>query len=109
MKAKGFLAIALLVGSSLAVADDVPTFELTIQDHEFQPAELSVPANQKVKLLVKNLDATPEEFESHELDREKLILAGQQGVIYIGPLNPGWYPFYGEFNEDTAQGVIHAQ
>jgi len=107
MKLIAFFAATLLSfgASSLAVAE-TPVVEISIKDHKFQPAEVTVPAGTKVKLLVRNLDSTPEEFESHELNREKIIPGGKQAVIYIGPLKPGKYPFFGEFHEDTAKGVI---
>ncbi len=84
-------------------------FRLAIQDHRFQPAELKVPAGVKIRLAVENRDPTPEEFESHELNREKLIAGKSSATIFIGPLQPGRYPYYGEFNDKTAQGVIIAQ
>jgi plastocyanin len=90
----------------LAVESD---YVLVIKDHQFQPAELSVPAGKKIKLVIENHDASPEEFESHSLNREKLITANGSVSIYIGPLSVGRYPFYGEFNEATAQGVIVAK
>lgn len=86
-----------------------PMFELIIRDHLFYPSELIVPAGKKIKLLVINEDSTPEEFESYELNREKVILGGRKTVIFIGPLNPGVYPFFGEFNMATAQGEIIAK
>jgi hypothetical protein len=70
---------------------------------------LKVPANTKVKLLVENQDATPEEFESHDLNREKVIQGGSRATIYVGPLQPGRYRFFGEFHEATAQGAIIAE
>jgi hypothetical protein len=82
---------------------------LVIRNHRFEPAELHIPANKKVKILVSNEDATPEEFESHELNREKVIPANGKVVIYIGPVAPGRYPFFGEFNPKTAVGVIIAE
>lgn len=94
---------------TVAASEDVPSFGITIENHLFSPAELEVPAGQKVKLVVKNLDPTPEEFESHELGREKVIAGNSEGVIFIGPLEAGTYPYFGEFNEDTAQGKIIAK
>ena len=41
------------------------SYELTIKDHRFEPLELQVPAGKRFKLVVKNLDPTAEEFESH--------------------------------------------
>ena len=60
-------------------------------------------------LLVKNLDPTPEEFESYELNREKVIAGTSQAVIFIGPLAPGEYPFFGEFYPKTAQGKVRVE
>ena len=90
-------------------ADDAPTFEIVIKNHKFEPLTLEVPANKKVKLIVKNQDPTPEEFESYELNREKVIAGNSQAVIFIGPLEPGTYPYFGEFNMATAQGKIVAK
>lgn len=82
---------------------------LVIREHRFEPAEIKVPAGQKIKLVVHNQDATPEEFESHELNREKVIAPGAKVNIFIGPLNPGRYPFFGEFHEKTARGTVIAE
>lgn len=86
-----------------------PVIEIEIRDHLFYPEEVIVPADTKVKLLVKNLDPTPEEFESYELNREKVISGNSQAVIFIGPLPPGEYPFFGEFNPKTAQGKVRVE
>ena len=83
--------------------------QLIIKNHRFEPAELKVPAGQRIKLLVHNQDATPEEFESHALNREKVIPGNSQTIIFVGPLYPGTYPFFGEFNQQTAQGKIIAK
>ena len=94
--------------ANVAVAGD-NDYKLLIQEHRFQPAELIIPAGKKVKLLVENRDPTPEEFESHDLNREKVIAGLSTVSIFIGPLSAGRYRFYGEFNEKTAQGVIVVQ
>ena len=85
------------------------TFTLRIVDHRFVPAELEVPAGTKIKLIVKNEDATAEEFESTTLRREKVIAGKSEGIVYIGPLSPGRYEFFGEFNPKTARGFIVAK
>ncbi|MBI5920601.1 MAG: cupredoxin domain-containing protein [Betaproteobacteria bacterium] len=84
-------------------------YSLVIRNHVFEPSEIRVPAKQKIRLIVKNQDATPEEFESHELNREKVIPAGATVKILIGPLAPGRYPFVGEFHEATARGTVIAE
>ena len=102
---KRLLLIALLLPINAHAAD----YMLTIKDHQFQPAELTVPPGTKIKLQIENQDATPEEFDSYPLNREKVIAGHSTATIYIGPLAPGRYPFTGEFHATTAQGVIVAQ
>ncbi|PUA27015.1 MAG: hypothetical protein B0W54_19470 [Cellvibrio sp. 79] len=103
------LLLILLGISPPLYAMAAPEFTIEIRDHLFFPSTLVVPANTKVKLIIINKDSTPEEFESYELNREKVIMGGAKAVIFIGPLKPGDYPFFGEFNPKTAQGLIRAQ
>lgn len=103
------LVIALCALLPIAVLAKTPVFELEIRDHLFHPEEVRIPANTKVKLIVYNRDSTPEEFESYELNREKVIMGGRKANIFIGPLEPGTYPFFGEFNPKTAQGRVVAE
>ena len=104
---------ALIIGVFLAIAAPVwaddPEFSLVIKDHRFTPADLQIPARTKVRLVIKNEDPTPEEFESTQLHREKVVPAGQQIVIIVGPLDAGTYPFFGEFHKGTAQGKLIAK
>lgn len=103
------IAALLVACAALPLATaSTPVFEIEIRDHLFYPAELVVPAGTKIKLVIVNRDATPEEFESYPLNREKLITGGGQAVIFVGPLEPGEYPFFGEFFPKTAQGVLIA-
>lgn len=104
---KYLLLLLALCSLSVTAADN--EIALVIRDHRFEPAEVKVPAGQKIKLVVHNQDTTPEEFESHELNREKVIAPGAKVNIYIGPLNPGRYPFFGEFHEKTARGTVIAE
>jgi len=108
-----FVAVALAAG--LALSSHSPSlaenFKATvvIKDHRFEPAEIKVPVATRVDLSVVNQDATPEEFESHQLRVEKVIPGGSTGIVRFGPLAPGTYPFFGEFNETTAQGLVVVQ
>lgn len=85
---------------------ETPIFEIAIKDHKFNPAIVEIPAGQKVKLVIKNQDPTPEEFESHDFNREKVISGNSEGVVFVGPLDAGEYKFFGEFHEKTAQGKL---
>ena len=105
---KKFITPFLLTFSLTAFAADVEV-KLVIENHRFQPETVNVPVGQKIKLLIENRDSTPEEFESHALNREKVIPAKSTATVYIGPLVAGSYPFVGEFNDKTAKGVIVAK
>jgi hypothetical protein len=102
-----FLASLLCLPLLASAADR--EINLVIKDHRFALAEVKIPAGQKVKLLVDNQDTTPEEFESHDLNREKVIPGKTKATMFIGPLKPGRYSFVGEFNEATANGVVVAE
>lgn len=101
--------IALLFALAPLAQAAEPAFEIAIRDHRFEPSEITVPANTRINLIVKNEDATPEEFESKKLNREKVIPGKSQATIAIGPLKAGEYPFVGEFHEKTAAGKLIAR
>src|SRR5262245_7800042 len=82
------------------------SYSLTIHDTRFEPATLDVKAGTKFKLVVRNARKVTAEFESAELNREKVIPAGQSVVIYIGPLAPGTYPFFDDFHQSTRGQMI---
>jgi|SRR6516165_7040232 plastocyanin len=98
----------LAFGATSAQAQETEV-KLLIRDHKFEPSELTVPAGKKIKLIIENQDATAEEFESYELNREKVVPAKGQVTVFVGPLKPGRYPFFGDFHKDTAKGVLVAQ
>ena len=102
------LLVLLCFIPALASAQ-VPEFRVAIKDHKFTPTEVRIPAGKKVRLIVVNEDPTPEEFESHSLNREKVIPGKSSAKIFIGPLKPGRYDFEGEFNPKTARGVVIAE
>jgi len=102
------LMAELTLGTATVAAQDTDV-RVVIKDHKFVPAEITVPAGKKIKLIVENQDATAEEFESYELNREKVVPGKGQIAIFVGPLSPGRYPFFGDFHKDTAKGVLIVQ
>jgi len=103
------LAAAVLLPAGTSSAAEPASYTLSIKNHRFQPSVLNVPAGKRFKLVVRNLDPTPEEFESKSLNREKVVRGNGRITINIGPLKPGTYKFYGEFHEKTAQGRLVAK
>jgi len=101
-----FIVLGLMLASVAASAADIPEYRLVIQNHVYQPTELKVPADAKFKLVIENRDATPEEFESNEFNREKIVLPNSSATVFVGPLKAGRYKFFGDFHQETAQGVL---
>ncbi|MEO3679643.1 cupredoxin domain-containing protein [Rheinheimera sp. FR7-31] len=99
------LGLLLLWSFALSARQE---FTLTLKDHLFSPSRLVVPAETKIKIRLINHDPTPEEFESFNLNREKVVLGQAEAVIYLGPLRPGEYPFFGDFHPDSAKGLLIA-
>ncbi len=100
---------AALLLAALAVAParaDDPTFAITLKNQQFVPSEIDIPAGVKVKLLVRNANPTASEFESHQLHREKIVTAGQEITVFVGPLDPGSYEFFDDFHPQTRGHLI---
>jgi plastocyanin len=100
------VAAAALVGT--AAASDASSVELSLKDHRFTPASITVPAGQKVRINLVNQDPATEEFDSHDLRVEQLVTPRGRISFWIGPLKPGEYSFMGEFHAATAQGKVTA-
>lgn len=101
--AAGSLLLAL---AGVAVAENMPEYTLVIKNHLYEPSELHVPAGTKIKLIVRNEDATPEEFESTDFGREKIVPPNASITVFVGPLKAGTYGFFGDFHQATAQGRL---
>ena len=102
------LALAMLfivAGFGSVLAADPAPVSITIRDRQFVPAEITVPAGAKVELQIRNEQTTAAEFESHQMRREKVIPPGGTVSLYIGPLNPGRYEFFDDFNPKN-RGVV---
>jgi heme/copper-type cytochrome/quinol oxidase subunit 2 len=106
---KRFLIAALLALPLAAFATEVPMFTLTIKNHRYEPTTLKVPADTKIRIKIVNNDSTPEEFESSEFNREKIVMPNSSITVFVGPLTAGKYGFFGDFHQDTAQGTLIAE
>ena len=96
---------ALFVLAPFAAADPPPV-QLEIRAQAFVPAEIHVPAGQKVQLHIVNDDDLPAEFESTDLSREIVVPAHKDVKVYIGPLDPGRYRFFNDFHQQSQGWVI---
>jgi hypothetical protein len=103
------LGMVATLGPSSRALSQSDTYALTIKGGQFEPREIVIPAKQKISLIVENLDATPSEFESTDLGREKVVAPGARVTVFIGPLRAGRYEFFDDFKPDTPHGYIVAR
>jgi plastocyanin len=108
LAALGAVALAgvLVARPDQARAAAPDTIRITLQEHRFTPATISVAAGQRVQIELVNRDKATEEFDSHDLKIEKLVTPNGKVKFWIGPLKPGTYSFMGEFHPATAQGRV---
>jgi len=96
----------LVTAPATRLAAQDASYSLTIHDDRFEPSTLNVKAGVKFQLRVKNARKVAAEFESAELNREKVVPPGQSTVIYVGPLAPGTYPFIDDFHQSTRGHLV---
>ncbi|HKB58756.1 MAG TPA: cupredoxin domain-containing protein [Gallionellaceae bacterium] len=102
-----------LAPAAAAAADEGQTpvrdYHLVIKNHRWNHDTVVIPADTKVRFLLENQDDTPEEFDSRDLNVEKVLMGHSKGQVYIGPLKAGRYKFQGEYHPTHAQGVVIAK
>jgi plastocyanin len=103
------LAVAtLMVGTAVTGSGEEVPASVAIREAGFEPTTLEVKAGVKFELIVENATSKAAEFESSELNREKVVPAGSTVRINIGPLAPGSYPYVDDFNK-AHRGMIVAK
>lgn len=97
-----------MVLTGAAHADSVPTpvFHITLTNQAFKPDTLTVPADQRFKIMIANKDALPAEFESSDLHREVVLPGHTELPVYVGPLKPGTYHYFNDFHPQTTGTLI---
>jgi hypothetical protein len=103
------VAMALLLPFALGGAfaqGQYATIEIVVKDKKFVPAEVKAPANARIVIQVKNQDAVAMEFESKSLKVEKVVAPNSEGLVRVGPLKPGRYEFFDDFNEKNRGTLI---
>jgi heme/copper-type cytochrome/quinol oxidase subunit 2 len=102
------LCATAMFAASPALAQQATEIRLTYSGGQFQPSQVSAPADKPITFRVKNADAKAMEFESKSLRVEKVVAPGTEGVINVRALKPGRYEFYDDFN-DKARGALIVQ
>lgn len=108
---KRYLVYSLVLSTllSVSVTAQAEDYVLTLKNNQFSPKVLTIPAGQKIKITIKNQDATPAEFESSDMNREKIVGANSEIIVFIGPLDAGSYGYFDDFHHDTTTGTIIAK
>ena len=101
------LLAAVLLAPGLSRAAEA--IQLTLKDHHFSPASITVPSDSRFRLEVTNLDPTPAEFESPDLRAEKIVVPGGHIMVMAGPLKAGTYSFVDDYHPDVAHGTATAK
>jgi hypothetical protein len=105
-----FMSLTMLVGvfstSNSALAAESLPLMLVVHDNRFEPEQLTLPTGVKLKLLIRNLDTNPIEFESFDLSREIIVPGHGEVTIYVGPLEPGSYQFFNDFNHEMRGSIM---
>ena len=105
------LRLSLLCAIGLFVvapsfAQQVTEIHLTYSKGQFQPKEVSAPADKPISFRIKNLDAKAMEFESKTLKVEKVVAGSSDATINVRAQKPGRYEFFDEYNEKVARGAL---
>jgi hypothetical protein len=101
-----FITLSLVY---VKASDDIFQIDIDIRNHRFEPSVFDAPVGRRLKLVIHNKDDTIEEFESFDLKREKIVPANGQVNIILAPLEEGRYEFFGDFNQETARGVLNVK
>jgi plastocyanin len=89
----------------LANAEDT-TFEVSVKDHQFQPAEFKAAAGAAIVFKVKNLSTSPVEFESEPLQFETVVKPNAEIVVKVKPQKPGRYVFFDDLHQETKGTLV---
>jgi plastocyanin len=99
------IASAFAIAAPLARAEDA-TLEVSVKDHQFQPAEFKAAAGTAIVFKVKNLGAEPVEFESEPLQFETVVKPNAEITVKVKPQKPGRYVFFDDLHQDTKGTLV---
>jgi plastocyanin len=106
MRPAGRFAVMLVFAFAAPALADDPSFSIVLKNNQFTPSEVQIPGGVKVKLIVRNENSTPSEFESTQFHREKIVSPGQEITVFVGPLDPGSYEFFDDFHPETRGHLV---
>jgi plastocyanin len=99
------LAIAALLAAPASARPEDLTLPLAVRDSGFEPAQIEAPAGARVRIEITNQTGAAIEFESFELNRERVVQPGQKVAVYVSDLSAGRYEFFDDFKQ-ARRGVL---
>jgi hypothetical protein len=103
------ISLAFMALVSPAMAEEMPTFNLSLDGTKFTPPDLNVPANKPFIIKFKNNNPGVAELEAKELGIEKKAAGKSEVIVRVKGSAAGTYLFVDEFQEDVAMGQIFAE
>jgi plastocyanin len=99
------VTMAFAAFAPLASAEDT-TLEVSVKDHQFQPAEFKAAANTPIVFKVKNLSTSPVEFESEPLQFETVVKPNAEMLVKVKPQKPGRYAIFDDLHQETKATLV---
>lgn len=100
------LLVAVLGAAPASATADDHTIALSVTDTGFDPAQIQAPSAGRVRIEVTNRSSGAIEFESFDLNRERVVQAGQTVTVYVTGLNPGTYAFFDDFHQERKGALV---
>jgi plastocyanin len=100
------IATSFAIAAPLARAEDGTTFEVSVKDHQFQPAEFKAAAGTAIVFKVKNMGAESVEFESEPLQFETVVKPNAEIMVKVKPQKPGRYVFFDDLHQETKGTLV---
>ena len=107
--AAALVAALVAVAPGTLSAEDEAVFKIEMNDGKLTPMRLEVPAGKPFKLEVTNAGATPAEFESKSLRKEKVIAPKATATFAMKKLAAGDYDYFDEHQPQAPAGVLVAK
>lgn len=107
-----YLAIcttATFAVAPVAAEGEGPVFSVHFSNGVISPSIIEVPANARFKLELHNDGATPIEFESIPLRKEKVLSPGASSFLIFRSLDAGNYAFFDDFHLDMPPARLIAK
>lgn len=85
------------------------TVDVTLQDNQFSPNKISVPAGSPFELRIKNKDVIEEIISIDQAHVEFVVTPGARVRQEMPALKAGSYELVGKMNPDTAKATLVAE